>query len=58
MAVSQKHCRIQAENGSFLLRDLKSTTGTFVNGLRIAEHALEDGNLISVGETTLLFRTG
>lgn len=58
LAVSQQHCRIQAANGSFLLRDLKSTNGTFVNSLKVAEHALEDGNLIRIGETTLLFRIG
>ena len=33
--VSRKHCRLTLEDGRFLLQDLKSTNGTFVNGVQI-----------------------
>lgn len=40
------------------LRDLGSTNGTLVSGSPIAESALEDGSEITVGSTTLVFRSG
>lgn len=35
-SVSRKHCRLTLENGRFMLQDLKSTNGTFVNGVPIS----------------------
>jgi hypothetical protein len=57
-AVSQQHCRIRFQGNTFLLQDLKSSNGTYVNGLRNAECFLEHGDIIRVGETTLVFRMG
>ena len=34
-AVSGRHCRLSAEGGKFMLEDLGSTNGTFVNGHRL-----------------------
>lgn len=49
--VSRKHARLTAQAGSFLLEDLGSTNGTFVNGQRlIGPHLLRPGELILVGE--------
>ncbi len=39
----------------WLLIDLSSTNGCFVNGRRVREHRLRDGDLISVGQHQLLF---
>lgn len=33
--VSQKHCRLSFEGGKYILEDLGSTNGTFVNGYRL-----------------------
>jgi adenylate cyclase len=41
-----------------LVRDLGSTNGTFVNGVKITESAIEDGGSVSLGSTTLVFRAG
>ncbi len=55
-AVSGQHCRIRPERGRFVLHDLQSTNGTLANGRRIERHRLEEGDVIQVGETSLLFR--
>ena len=56
VAVSSEHCRIRPEEGRFVLHDLKSTNGTFVNDRRVTRHPLTEGDTIQVGETYLQFR--
>jgi len=41
--------------GGWLLIDLSSTNGCFVNGRRIAQHELQDGDIIAVGHHQLSF---
>jgi pSer/pThr/pTyr-binding forkhead associated (FHA) protein len=53
---SRRHCQIRKWAGKFLLEDLQSHNGTFVNGEKIASHELTDGDLISIGDTTVLFK--
>ena len=58
VAVSSEHCRVRPEDGRFVLHDLKSTNGTFVNDRRVmSRHNLIEGDVIKVGETSLQFRT-
>jgi transcriptional regulator with GAF, ATPase, and Fis domain len=57
-SASRRHCRIDPAEGGFVLRDLGSRQGTFVNGRPVQEHRLEEGDLIAVGETLLLFQSG
>jgi two-component system cell cycle response regulator len=53
--VSRKHARITIEGLKFLLEDLGSTNGTFVNGNRIpGPTLLKEGDDISIGGTTIL----
>jgi diguanylate cyclase (GGDEF)-like protein len=52
--MSRRHFRIWSEHGVTYLEDLGSTNGTYVNGQRIRRHALNDGDKIQVGETTIL----
>jgi serine phosphatase RsbU (regulator of sigma subunit) len=47
--VSHHHAEVVSENGRFLLRDLGSRNGTFVNGRRIQECPLVHGDRISLG---------
>jgi pSer/pThr/pTyr-binding forkhead associated (FHA) protein len=57
-AVSGEHCRIRPEEGGFVLHDLGSTNGTYVNEKRIERHRLSEGDTIRVGETHFQFRMG
>ncbi len=57
--VSRRHARILCQDGQYLLEDLGSTNGTFVNrGRRLLpgnRHPLNDGDEIIVGKTFLKF---
>jgi two-component system, NtrC family, response regulator HydG len=55
VSVSRRHCVITAEGGQYVIRDLNSRNGTFVNELPIRERVLEDGDQIRVGESVFLF---
>ena len=55
--VSRHHCEIEIGADGFLLRDLGSTNGTFVEGLRAREVFLRDGVRLSVGGDRILFRS-
>src|SRR5262249_30862702 len=53
-SVSRRHAVILRKDGGFLLKDLGSTRGTFVNNQRLTQPVfLEDGNLIQIGEVLL-----
>ena len=55
--VSRKHAEIRLRLGRYTLYDLQSTNGTFVNGRRIAEKVLEDGDRLSIGGLEIAFRS-
>jgi DNA-binding NtrC family response regulator len=44
-----RHARIEKRENDFIIRDLRSSTGTFLNGSRVIEAFLRDGDLIEVG---------
>jgi pSer/pThr/pTyr-binding forkhead associated (FHA) protein len=54
-AVSGRHARVYREGNHYVLEDLKSTNGTFVNDKPIARHTLLEGDVVLVGKHTLLF---
>ena len=54
--VSRRHARITLSNGQYFLEDLGSTNGTMVNGQRVSAVALNPGDMIQLGTTTLTFR--
>jgi DNA-binding SARP family transcriptional activator len=58
VGVSRRHAEIRRHGGSYRLVDAGSANGTVVNGSRIAEHALVDGDVIRVGDVEMTFRTG
>jgi pSer/pThr/pTyr-binding forkhead associated (FHA) protein len=53
VSISSQHCRVRPENGRFVVHDLQSTNGTFVNDRRVTAQALTEGDVIQVGETAL-----
>jgi len=52
---SRRHAKIVCRGGRFVLHDLASTNGTFVNGNRIEERVLEPGDRIEIGENQIAF---
>ena len=55
--VSRKHAEVRLRLGRYTLYDLQSTNGTYVNGRRVAERVLDDGDKISIGGLEILFRS-
>ncbi|MBM4777428.1 MAG: FHA domain-containing protein [Archangiaceae bacterium] len=56
--VSKEHCVIERVGATFLLRDLNSSNGTFVNGRKVRELRLRDGDEIALGNSRLVFMSG
>jgi adenylate cyclase len=56
--VSKEHCIIERTGSVFLLRDLNSSNGTFVNGRKIKEVRLKDGDELVLGNSRLVFHAG
>lgn len=57
-AVSREHCRIWWDGQRAVLQDLGSTNGTSVNGERVSEWQLADGDVISLGQSLVIARFG
>ncbi|MFO0666798.1 MAG: sigma 54-interacting transcriptional regulator [Polyangiaceae bacterium] len=54
--MSGEHAEIEREGSQFILRDCASRNHTFVNGVRVDEVALRDGDIVEAGNTFFLFR--
>ena len=57
-SVSRHHAKIDHTSGLFVLTDLGSTNGTYVNDSLIDEHSLRDGDFIKIGRTIFKFLSG
>lgn len=55
--MSSHHCEIRAEGGTWILRDLKSTNGTYVNDKRVEKHELVDSDFVRLGQSVLKFKS-
>ena len=57
--VSRKHARLTFQGGKYVLEDLGSTNGTFVNGQRLTSATvLKPGDVVSLGEQIVLMYEG
>ncbi len=55
--VSRQHARIRLQDDKFMLFDLGSANGTFVNGQKVEQpRALADGDVVRFGEVEVVFR--
>jgi pSer/pThr/pTyr-binding forkhead associated (FHA) protein len=54
-SVSRVHARFDRVGENWMLVDLDSTNGTYVNGSRIKEIQLNPGDIVEIGEQTLRF---
>ena len=57
-SVSRNHCRISFNGKNYVIRDLGSTNGTYVNDELCDELNMRDGDQVKVGRTILKFITG
>jgi len=57
-SISRKHARIERFGGGHRIVDLGSTNGTYVNGVRIKEQILTDGDRIGIGKALLKYMAG
>jgi two-component system NtrC family sensor kinase len=53
--VSREHAEFSRRGDKFLLRDLGSSNGTFLNGKQIRESELASGDQVQLGRTLLLY---
>src|SRR5580698_5718514 len=57
--VSKEHCILEQREGQFILRDLGSLNGTYVNGERVrGEILLKHGDEIALGSTRARYDDG
>lgn len=57
--ISRHHCTlVRSADGVVKLRDNSSSNGTYVNGRKIREHVLQEGDTIAVGDHLFEFRLG
>lgn len=54
--VSKRHAEIRYENGQFVLYDLASTNGTFVNNRRVQRQGLLDDDDVRLGNVAFVFK--
>lgn len=55
VAVSRNHATVSLADGEYVLEDLQSGNGTFVNGEKVVTHVLHSGDAFIIGKYTLLF---
>lgn len=53
--VSRSHAQLRAVRGRYILFDLNSSGGTFVNGMRVTQHALKPGDVISLAGVPIIY---
>jgi pSer/pThr/pTyr-binding forkhead associated (FHA) protein len=55
-SVSRLHCAIVL-GSDVLVRDLGSTNGTLIDGVRATETVVHDGSIIKIGNITLTYKS-
>ena len=53
--VSRTHAQLRAINGRYIIFDLNSTGGTFINGERVTQSILYPGDVISLAGADLIY---
>lgn len=56
LVVSGDHAKVDCTSSGYLLTDLKSKNGTYVNGRKVDTCYLKNGDQVSIGKHTLLFQ--
>jgi pSer/pThr/pTyr-binding forkhead associated (FHA) protein len=53
LGVSKKHAKISKQDSAYVIEDLNSTNGTFINNKRIAKAILNDNDEVHIGKHSL-----
>jgi predicted component of type VI protein secretion system len=56
--LSRRHLRFERDGKSWVVTDLGSKNGTFIDGQKIDRHVLDDADIIRAGRTRFIFRAG
>ena len=56
--VSRSHARVYRQAGHWIVEDLDSMNGVYVNGRRTGRNLLRDGWRLGIGEVEFVFRAG
>lgn len=54
--IAPEHCALRPRQGGWRIVDCHTGSGTYVNGMRIRDQALEPGDQINIGESVFAFR--
>lgn len=57
-SISRNHAVIEQDGHQLVIRDLKSTNGTYVNDRPVEKQGLRDGDQVKIGRTIFKFLTG
>jgi len=58
VTVSRKHAQIEFRDSTFVIKDLGSLNGTYLNNISISEKELHTGDQLQIGKFHLLFVSG
>jgi ABC transport system ATP-binding/permease protein len=56
--ISQVHAQVQRQAGQYMIQDMGSSAGTYVNGRPVTQQALSEGDVIRIGPNQLMFQAG
>ncbi len=55
LAVSRNHARVRVVEGKYIITDLNSANGTYVNGVRITKTEIMHNDVVTIGKHNLIF---
>lgn len=53
--ISKKHAMIHKIGGQYLFEDMGSSNGSFLDGVRIYKHKMQNGDVLTLGKVTMTF---
>ena len=56
LSVSKQHAKIFKQDGAYVIEDLNSTNGTYVNNRRVARAIINNNDEINIGKHSLIIR--
>ena len=54
--LSRRHMELRKADGTYMFTDLDSTSGVFLNQLRVHSSTLADGDMLSIGDVVFIYR--